>query len=323
MGNLVACSFAFKEGFNTSPQVNMSAGDATTQMYLKNIFVSLVSAKAHNEGDSFALCVNEPIDDYWVKRFNEEGIEVKVVPFDTFLISKDFTWALAYFKLCVMKALTDEGKYERYLLMDADTFTTRSYGDLWKECDFGVLMYPLGHTFSHPDRETVREDFVKLYPDEAKKREIVHYGGEFIAGNLASLKEYMKVCEQVFEKMREINFDVSKNAGDETIWSIAAALSFGKTEFVSACAYIFRFWTERFYLVSTVTVSNPVCIWHLPVEKRTGMLRVYNYYMKKKAFPSVEKASKIFGIVKAKRPVNFYTLTSLLEKVLRKLKIKK
>lgn len=322
MGNLVACSFAFKEGFNTSPQVNMSASDETTQMYLKNIFVSLVSAKKQNPEDSFALCINEGISKEWTERFKAEGIEVRVIPFETFLISKEFTWALAYYKLCVMKALTDEGKYDRYLLMDADTFTTRSYSDMWKECDFGVLLYPLGHSFSHPDRETVREDFVKLYPDEARVREIVHYGGEFIAGNLKSLRDYMEVVSEVFEKMRAINFEVEKNAGDETIWSIAAALSFGKTEFVSACAYIFRFWTERFYLVSTVTVSNPVAIWHLPVEKRTGMIRLYDYYVKNKTFPEVEKACKMVGIVKAKRPFNIYTIGSLCNRVKNKLRRK-
>lgn len=318
MANLVACSFAFMEGFNTSPQLNQSAGNETTQMYLKNIFVSLVSAQRKNPEDSFALCVNEEIDPAWVKRFSDEGIEVKVIPFDTFFISKDFTWALAYFKLCVMKALTDEGKYDRYLLMDADTYTTRSFEDIWRECNFGVLLYPLGHSFSHSDRDTIRKDFVKLYPDEAKEREIVHYGGEFIAGNINSLKAYMEVCSSVFEKMREINFDVAKNAGDETVWSIAAALSFGKVEIVSACAYIFRFWTEEFYLISTATVSNPVSIWHLPQEKKTGLLRMYRYYDKKKSFPSVEKASDMFGILRAKRPFNIYTLEN---KVRGKLKL--
>lgn len=310
MANLVACSFAFMEGFNTSPQLNRKAGNETTQMYLKNIFVSLVSGKKNNPEDHFVLCVNEAIDTEWVDRFEKEGIEVKVIPFDTFFISKDFTWALAYFKLCVMKALTDEGGYDRYLLMDADTYTTRSYGDLWKECDYGVVLYPLGHSFSHSDRETVRKDFVKLFPEDAKEREIVHYGGEFIAGNIESLRKYMTICEEVFEKMRSINFDVAKNAGDETVWSIAAALSFGKIEIISACAYIFRFWTEEFYLISTVTVSNPVAIWHLPQEKRTGLLRMYRYYTSKGTFPDVNKASAMFGILKAKRPFNYYTIAN-------------
>lgn len=319
MSNLITCSFAFKKGFKTSLQLNTDAGDTTTEMYLKNIFVSLKSARLHNPDDTVMICSNVELSDEWKARFEESDIEVRLLPFDSFLIDKEFSWALAYYKLCVMKTLVDEGRYEKILLMDADTFTTQSYSDLWKECDFGVLMYPLGHTFSHYDRESIRKDFIKLYPQESAKRSIVHLGGEFVAGNLQNLRKLMAMCEKVFAQMQLENFAVAVNAGDETIWSIAATLIREELEIITASPYLFRFWTQDFYLVSTVTVNNPVCIWHLPQEKPTGILRLYRYYMKKHEFPKVEKAAQMLGILKAKRPFNIYTFDN---KVRGKLKLK-
>ncbi len=317
MANLVTCAFAFKEGFNTSLQLNKSAGHDTTIMYLKNIFVSLVSAMKHNPDDEFMLCVNEDIPKEWEDKFTGAHIKVRKIEFDSFVLSRQFTWALGYYKLCVMKKLADEGTYDRILLLDADTFTTGSYGDLWKECDFGVLLFPVGHSFSHPDRDTIRKDFVSLYPEESKKLAIVHYGGEFIAGNISDLKKYTTLCKQVFDRLSNAGEVIAKNAGDESVWSMAAALSDG-FEVITASPYIFRFWTEDFYLVSTVTVSNPVCVWHMPQEKPTGILRIYDYYMAHGQFPDVKKASKFLGLGSYKRPFDYITISNKIRRKLKK-----
>ncbi len=319
MSNLIVTAFAFKEGYQTSLQTGKTAGNATTDMYMKNIFVALRSAKEYNLKDRVAVAVNEPLPEKYEKMFASEGIEIMVIPFDAFVMPKDFPWALAFYKACVMKYLADRGECEHILLLDSDTYTTASYEDLWKEADHGVLLYNVGHHYTHKDREIIRRDYQKLYPMESA--DIVHYGGEFVAGNIKDLKAYMDVVYSIYSKIENNHFAIEKMAGDETLWSIGAVLA-GKVDIIAANAYMYRFWTGDFYLVSTQTVSNPVCIWHIPNEKETGFLRMFAYYQKRKAFPSVEKSASMFGIVKAQRPFTWDTFMGRLTRKLRRFSLK-
>lgn len=323
MKNLITCAFAFKEGFQTSGQLTKLAGKDTTEMYLKNIFVALSSAKIHNPEDDVVLCVNIDLDVNWITRFEQVGVSVRKMEFDSFVVPKEFLWSLAFFKMCVLNTLVREGNYDRYLILDADTYTAGSYDDMWKEADLGMILYPLGHTFSHPDRDVIRRDFIRICPDEADKLPITHFGGEYVCGNKKMLTEYMDCCLDLFDRIAAQGFKVEDKIGDESLWSIAASLLYDKMPFIAATPYIFRFWTEDFYLVSTQTVSNPVCIWHLPQEKETGFIRLYNYYQIKKCFPSTEACAKMFGIVNAKRPFDRYTLANKINRKLKKWNLKK
>ncbi len=322
--NLITCAFAFKEGFGTSLQLNQSAGKETTEMYLKNLVVALASAKKNNPNDDVFLSVNVDIGDEWTKRFEAAGVFVRKMDFNTFVVPKEFPWSLAFFKVCILNTWVREGRYDNYLLLDADTYTTGSFDDLWKEASFGMVLFPLGHTFSHRDRDVIRIDFEKLYTEEAKKLPITHYGGEFVCGNREMITLFMDKVLEIFDRISQNGFSVEEKIGDEDLWSIAAALLYREMPVIAADPYVFRFWTtDVFYLVSTCTVSNPVAIWHLPQEKQTGLIRLYNYYCKKKAFPSVEESAKMLGIVKAKRPFNKYTFANKVNGKIRKWKTKK
>ena len=63
MKNLIFCAFAFKEGFQTSMQTEKEAGSLVTEMYLKNIFVALTSAKLYNPNDDVCLVTNCDLPD--------------------------------------------------------------------------------------------------------------------------------------------------------------------------------------------------------------------------------------------------------------------
>lgn len=324
MKNLITCAFAFKEGYGTSQQLNKSAGKETTEMYLKNLLVALASAKYHNPEDDVFLCVNMDLDEDWKKRFNKSGVEVREMNFNSFVVPKEFPWSLAFFKMCVLNTWVNEGNYDRYLILDADTYTTRSFNDMWKEADLGIMLFPLGHTYSHHDRDVIRRDFAGIYPEESAKLPITHYGGEYVCGTKANLKIFIDKCLEVFDKISAKGFKVEEKIGDEDLWSISATLLGRELPFIAATPYIFRFWTtDIFYLVSTCTVSNPVAIWHMPQEKETGFIRLYDYYMKTKSFPEVEKAAAMFGIQKAKRPFNIYTFSNKVNGKLKKWKIRK
>lgn len=312
MKNLIFCAYAFSDGYQTSLQLNKASDNSTYEMYMKNIFVALSSARLNNPEDDICVVTNIPLEAKWATFFANEGISNMVVPFNDFVMPKQFPWALAFFKLCALKSIIASGSYDNILLMDADTYTTMNYSDLWMECTKGVLLFPVGHSYTHRDRETIRTDFSKLYRQEAVTTPITHFGGEFVAGNITFLKIFIKKCEEIFEKIKSTNYDVEPNIGDETIWSIAASLCIllGQTcPIITASPYIFRFWTSDFYLISSVTHSNPVCIWHLPQEKGTGILKLYDYYCKHNSFPNNDKACAMLGILMTKRPLNRYTLS--------------
>lgn len=303
MNHLIMNAFAFKENFQTSMNLE-GKGSEMIDVYMKNIFVSLCSAKEQNPEDTVMLVTNAAVPEQYEKQYAAHGIEIQIIPFQYFVMPKEFPWALAFFKLCALKTMVEKGEYDNILLLDADTYTVHPYENLWQEAAHGLLLYPVGHDYTHRDRETIRKDFVKFFPKDT--RNIVHYGGEFICGNKKDLQTFIKHWEMVYDRMKEVSFQMEKNAGDETILSIAAA--FMPEKVIAATPYMYRFWTGDFYLVSTVTVSNPVNIWHIPNEKETGFVRLYHYYWKKGGFPPVEKAAAIFGIVKAKRPWNFSTI---------------
>ncbi len=323
MKNLITAAFAFKEGYMTSIQLNKTADDATKEMYLKNIFVSLSSAKLKNPEDDVILSINCELSPEWKKRFEKVGVGVRVMDFTDFVLPETFQWSLAFFKLNVLSKWVEENSYERILMVDADTYSNLSCKDLWKEADRGIVLYPLGHTYSHSDRDIIRRDFERLYPSEAKTLPITHYGGEFVCGNVKFLSRYVSCMKECFEKIKEGDFKVEKLIGDESLLSICAALLNKEIPVICATPYMFRFWTEDFYLVSTVTESNPVSIWHLPAEKDKGFIRMYKYFVKHGSYPDVETAARYFGIVQCKRPFNLITLSNKINGKLNSWKKKK
>lgn len=315
MKNLIINAFAFREGYQTSMQLKEGKEEDLLRIYMKNIFVSLKSAHLHNPEDDVMLIANAPIPEEYERLFLQHGIKISVIDFDSFVMPKEFVWALAYFKLCALKYAVEKLPYDNILLLDADTVTMHSFQDLWEEARYGVLLYPVGHAYHHRDRELIREDYRNLYPGENKN--IIHYGGEFICGRKESLHELIHECEMVYYAVKQKDFRAAVNAGDEMLLSIGAR----NIPFViEASAYIYRYWTNDFYLVCTNTIYNPAVIWHLPDEKRQGNLWLYHFYQKKGTFPAPEKAAAMLGIVKARRPWNVYTLLGKVQGKLRKWK---
>lgn len=300
---VICNAFAFQEGYQTSLQLGGKADEEMLVVYMKNIFVSLKSAKLHNPQDAVLLVTNQEVPAQFAALFAQHDIQTMVVPFDRFVMPKKYVWALAYFKLCALSYVLERTDYEKILLMDADTVTTASYEQMWQEADYELMLYPVGHSFHHKDRVVIRKDYQRLYPDERKN--LVHYGGEYICGSRQQVGLFVKNLEAVYNEMKRQDFPVAENAGDETVLSIAAAHMPRITE---ASAYLARYWTEAFYLVSTNTTANPVVIWHIPNEKKTGFVTLYHYYERYGAFPSVEKLRKIFGMGKDRRPWNYYTI---------------
>lgn len=312
--NVIASAFAFRPGCGNSMQLGSKNDTEKQNIYIKNIIVTLTSAKLHNPEDEVLLVTNEEPPEYCREQLTKAGVTVRVIPYDDYVMPEEFAWSLAFFKLCTLQYLTGQ-EYQKILLIDADTYTVEPFTELWQEMDHGIMLYPVNHSYMHHDRDDIRKDAEQLgYGDQGN---VIHYGGEFVGGKKEDLSVFMESCRGIFTKIENINYEVRNNIGDETVLSVAAMLYKKKYPVTEAGAYLFRYWTERsFYLVCSNTVYNPVCIWHLPAEKDKGFLLIYRYYMKHGRYPDKRKAAKMFGIYPAERPKG---LASLQGRLMRKM----
>lgn len=319
--NVIASAFAFREEYGCSMQLTKKSDTEKIQLYMKNLVVALCSAKLHNPEAEVMLITNRAVDAAYQAQLESAGIVIREVPFDDYEMPKRFPWALAFYKLKALTYLASQD-YEEILLIDNDTVTVANFAELWREAAQGLLLYPVNHSFDHQDRAFIRQDYEVLYPKE--QRNIVHYGGEFIAGTRTTIAAFMEICHSVYERIVAEKYPVKENIGDETVLAIAAAIYKEKQIVYEAGAYLFRYWTEKnFYLVSTNTFYNPVCIWHIPSEKDRGFLLLYNWYTKKGSFPGRKKMIALLGLGKTERPLDFYTLKGRLMRKLSYLRSKR
>jgi len=309
LSNLIFNAFASKKDFQTSPQIGGNVTSDVLDIYLKNIFVSLLSAKFNNPHDDVALVCNISLPERFEHLFHENNIQILYVEFTSFVMPADFHWALAFYKLCAYDWVVANTEYDKYMMIDADTVSVRSFDDIWEEANYGLLLYNINHSYSHKDRKIIQNTYDKLYKTENKN--IIHYGGEFICSKRSNVGAFLSECKSVYTLMEESNFTVDTTIGDEALISIAAS----HFKIIEAGAYIYRYWTGSFYLVSTNYINNPVCIWHLPSEKKYGMLYLFEYILKNRKLPAIGKMRSAFGFPKKKRPITSMFLLIIFKRV--------
>lgn len=303
--NLICIPFAYKEGMNSG--VNISAkGGETVKVYLKNAGVALVSAKYYNPDCDVAFATNlsrSDLPDAFLELLDHWKIQVIEIPFDTFRFPGNYTWSLAFYKLCVLKKIAKMG-YQSVCYLDTDVYIQGSFEKIWNECQQNMMLYDIDHGLNAQDYVSLCDEVERFC---GERKFITHYGGEFFAATVKNAELFSEACEQIYCKMIEENFVTTK--GDEFIVSIAADTLRGSIK--NAGAYIYRFWTgSDFRLVSTCYEYNRVTILHLPGEKEHGMIKVYDRYIQKGIVPTDQKAWKLFRL--SKMP-----LVDRLKKVLR------
>lgn len=281
MKNLFFVPFAFDEKKMTGVNVTSNA----LKVYLKNLCVSLISAKKTNPNIDVALVSNVSIPAEYEKLLLENQVLIYTEPFDAFAFANDYPWCLAYYKLCALEKMVTKYDYDNYIYTDADVFVQKSLDKVFLELRDNILMYDINHGLYVRDYVQIMEEFNRFGVDTY----ITHYGGEFFGASRENARLFAQQCKAIFDEMQSRNFVTAK--GDEFISTIAAHRLRGMVK--NAGAYIYRFWTGDFYLVSTCYKFNEIAILHLPAEKQDGMLKLYNYFVKHNAFPSKEKVHKI------------------------------
>jgi len=288
--NIIFVPFFFNEKYNSS--VNVFSKNKK-DLYLKDICVSLISARYYNKYCEIALVTNLQVDNkntkyqipkIYIDLLSKHNIKIFTFEYDIFCFSKDYPWSSAFYKLCALYHLV-ELDYENYCYLDADTYIQDSFDSIWKETKENILLYDINHGLGTKNYRIFCEEVRDFFN---KEQFLTHYGGEFFAANRIFAKEFIEKAKDIYNEMENKNFVTTK--GDEFIVSIVAYKMRNKVK--NAGAYIFRFWTDSFRLVSTCYKFNKVSILHLPSEKENGILKIFNKYISKNKIPKDKQVWK-------------------------------
>ena len=196
--NIVFCAYAYKENFQSGH--NIQSNDKKN-IYLKNSYVALRSCKHYNPDVEVALVTNLELSQYWKALFEKSGIVIHTVKFEYFVFAEEYGWSLAFYKLCALKHICSL-KYDNIVLLDTDTYTQRTFDDIWKECNHNILLYDISRGIYNGDYSKFCEE-AKKYLDTDEY--LTRWGGEFIAGSRVTLREYVDCCEEIYLTMKKIN----------------------------------------------------------------------------------------------------------------------
>lgn len=304
--NYVATMLARPPKIRTCQMSSVQNVDRAMEIYLKNAFVCLHSAKINNPSIECLLFVDFDLGEQWQDLFNDNNIKVINNPFGEFSIREEFHWDITQYKYDTMKMLCSMMNEEDVVVvLDTDVVCVGSLDNVFEEAKHRLCLFDVQHSLDARDRKSILNDYLKIYPEETHC-ELIHYGGEFIAAKKVHLECFMSEVSQVINLANATEGLVNFN--DEHITSIAVD-NLKKQGLIvnNANAYIYRYWTSynfrcpNFYLASTNYYYNPVVLWHLPVEKKFGIMKVHQYIIKRKKMPSTKKMAAWFGFPKITR----------------------
>lgn len=270
--------------------LNVSARNRSKQMemYLKNCCVALVSAKVHNPEADVALVTNIEVPQPYTAILKNAGVATIRVPFDRFNFGDNYTWGLAFYKLCAQYYISHHTDYDAVACLDSDIYVQASFAPVWERLGDTVMLYRLG-------TGTAETKTTKIYAEAAQFKGIneafTHYGGEFSVASSADMRSMTEKEEAVFKQMQERQFRVA--TGDEFISSLIANEM--QERITPANDFVFRFWTGTYRSISENYKTTLVCL-HVPAEKGTGMISLFDRYICKGRIPPREKVWKMLHI---------------------------
>jgi hypothetical protein len=306
LSNLILNAFAYLPDFRGSQNMIAASSEKHVARYLRLAAVSLISAKERNPECSVALVINIDVPREFSTLFSKWDIEVIQCPFENFIFQASARWSLAFYKLQALDYVVQTREFDNILLLDTDTYVAASLDSFWPECLDHVMLFNIQHSLDIPQARQMNVEYEQLFSESTS---LTNYGGEFVGGSRVNLQTFMEVCSAIYQRM--LAEHVVSDHGDEFILSSAAAKVPDLIK--DAGAYVYRYWTQRFYLVSTNYQNNPVCVWHLPDEKALALSRAYDYLKQNGRLPNSIRMQKWCNFRPARRPFNLYNRWSPLK----------
>ncbi len=285
---LIMIPYAHISSMETGLNVAAKNSNKQMELYLKNCCVALVSAKTYNPEADVALVTNIEVPEPYMEILSSANVSVIRVPFDKFNFGEKYVWGLAFYKLCAQYYISHHTDYEAVACLDSDVYVQASFAPVWEAAESSVVVYQLG-------TGTAEVKTTKIYAEAAAFRgvneDFTHYGGEFFVASSADMRSITEKEEAVFKQMQERGFRVS--TGDEFISSLIGNTM--KERIMPANDFVFRFWTGTYRSISEKYKTTLVCL-HVPAEKGTGMLSLFDRYISRGRLPSREKVWKLLHI---------------------------
>lgn len=287
--NAIFESLAFLEGYKSSYE---DEAKNNKSLYLMNAVISLISYKRNNGDDDVFFLTNFELPQDVLSVLLKEQIKSVVISFDDFIFEGNIRYSLAYFKLCAWQYMVKNYHYEKYLLVDCDTYCCSSLNLVWKEADFHIMALEMAYNLDN-EKKYVYSEYAQLYN---KKTQFSYYGSEFICANGQFAYQLITKCKEIYLLM--INKNIRSKAGDEFIWNVAYE-NFFRGDVKNSHAYVMRVFTMRPYIIRTD--FDLMVVLHCPLEKETGFLKLYNHYIKTKKLYSLKNIYRVFGLKKINR----------------------
>ena len=283
--NIVIFPFAYKGGAKSG--ANLKKNDDPLTIYLKNAIVATVSCKRNNlsGGIDVALITNIEIAEEYRQVFYDNEVKIIYCPFDSFKFPDDYQWCLAFYKLCALKYIATSD-YENVLCLDTDTYIRGNFDYLWKNLKQNIILYDRSGSTVEPYGSLAELEFVRFM----YKNRIQKVGGEFLASSIENLKPFIEKAESIYKTI--LKDDITIKSGDEYITSLTAGC-FNNIDF-SGERYIFRFETGFCRQVCNKGQLSVTPILHVYGAKRDGMIKMYNFFIRNKCFPTERTIYKWF-----------------------------
>lgn len=290
--------YANLDNYTSSVNISLNTEDERKALYLKNCCVSCLSAIEHTETlNDVALVTNIDVPEPYLSLLLNKNVKIIHIPFDMFNFGASYSWSLAFYKLCALYHVCRELEYDYYAYLDSDVYIQSDFSNIWIECKDKILLYDINHGLQVPNYVHFISEIQQFLP---QKGYVTHFGGEFFAASKEMAQLFSESCLSVFQHMQ--NETCITTHGDEFIVSIVADDMANHIK--NAGAYIHRFWTGSFRLMSTSYQYDPVTILHVPSEKNDGIIRLFDYYMKHKKMPSKEKVWKFLHLHRRKTSIS-------------------
>lgn len=283
------------------------------EIYLRNAFISLISAKKYSDEDTdILLIVNVELPSIWLERFKNEGIKIEICPFNDYRFI-GYYWELAFYKLCALKYMLTFD-YEYYIQVDSDTIFIRDTNLIFDEAkEDSLLLYEIPYGLNNSMRKLINSDY---YLFTGKNKIISQWGGEFYASNKKNLCKFYDKINLYYNKYLLLE-NKAKRIGDEYFLSLAAC---DMTNVRNATPYVSRELTRGMYRASTRYADSECVILHLILEKPYGLNYIYSYYSRHHKLPTMAKIAKICNLPKLKGySINRYMVYVLLSSILNKI----
>ena len=284
---LLMIPYAYISDFNTG--VNLDKNRAF-EIYMKNCCVAAISARYQcGENTDVAIVTNIEIPSKYRDIVESKGVKIISFPFDDFRFGREYKWSLAFYKLCALSKASKELDYDYYAYVDTDVYVQGSFDNIWEDCENNILMYDINQGCNSSEYRRVLNEMGNF---DASIHNFTYYGGEFFAANSENTQLFIAECEQIYKEM--VSRDFVTTQGDEFISNIAASRL--KNRVKNAGAYVYRYWTGTYRLISTNYRVAHIVLLHCPAEKKDGIITIFNRYVRRGKVPSNRRAHSLLHL---------------------------